>query len=80
MTKTDSKTKARASRSAAPPCSAFHRWWKDEGIAETIDIEDDALVRRIRSLCKIAWSNGEYKSCEYEQQNNATGERRYSVS
>ena len=50
-------------------CSAFHRWWQDEGIAETIDIDDDALVHRIRSLCKIAWSNGDYKARESEMKN-----------
>lgn len=54
-----------------PSCSAFHRWWQDEGIAETIDIDDDALVRRIRALCKVAWSNGEYKARESDMQNNA---------
>lgn len=48
--------------------TAFDRWWQDEGIDETIDINDAALVRRIRSLCEIAWSNGEYKARESEMQ------------
>ena len=62
---------ARMNGTCPSACSAFHRWWQDEGIAETIDIDDDALVYRIRSLCKVAWSNGEYKAREPEMQNMA---------
>jgi len=67
--RSEGRMNERIDDSSPATCSAFHRWWQDEGIAKTIDIDDDAIVRRIRSLCKVAWSNGEYKAREADMPN-----------